>query len=236
MARTRSDVTYRGQGMLVDLAIEGLDSVSQALEELKSKSPAAAKVAINATAREARKLMIAQAKARYAVNAAGQRHLKDLVQGRRATNTNLSTELRISSMRNDLGYFKTSPPVPTHFTGTDWQKGPRIWQGKVLKNGSMKTLPGEGNKAKAFLAEFSNGHVGMVQRVTNSDSSHKETASGKPRWKNRLGKVEKLVTLGSPSAAAMHRTVWWDVEDDVQQYMLDRLQIQIQKIIERNRK
>lgn len=226
-----SSVTYdRGS---VTITLEGLDTVNEALGELSKKTPAAAKVAINATAREARKRMIVQAKARYAVNAAGQKHLKDLVQRKKATNRNLVAELFIASFRNDLGYFQTNPPVPTHFTGADWRKGPKVWRGKVLKSEAMKPLPGTGNHAKAFLAEFQSGHIGMVQRVVGSSSSNTTTKSGAPRWRNKQGKVEKLVTLGSPSAAAMHRTIWPYVLPEVEMYLLYRLDTQVEKLIAR---
>jgi len=224
-----SNITYDRGNMTI--TVEGLDTVERALGDLRQKTPAAAKVAINATAREARKLMIAQAKARYAVNTAGQRHLKDLVQRRKATNRSLVAELHIASLRNDLGYFQTSPPVPTHFTGGAWRKGPSIWRGRVLKSEEMKPLPGTASKAKAFLAEFQSGHVGMVQRVIGSSSRYTTTKSGAPRWRNAQGKVEKLVTLGSPSAAAMHNTIWPDVEPDVEDYLLYRLEAQVDKLI-----
>lgn len=224
-----SNVTYNRGNLTITLA--GLDTVERALGDLRQKTPAAAKVAINATAREARKLMIARAKARYAVNTAGQRHLKDLVQRKKATNRSLLAELRISSFRNDLGYFQTSPPVPTHFTGRNWRKGPSVWRGKVLKAEEMKPLPGTTGRAKAFLAEFASGHVGMVQRVIGSSSSHTTTKSGAPRWRNREGKVEKLVTLGSPSATAMHSTIWPYVEPEVEAYLLDWLDSQVEKLI-----
>lgn len=226
-----SNVTYNRGNLTITLA--GLDTVEKALGDLQQKTPAAAKVAINATAREARKLMIARAKARYAVNMAGQRHLKDLVQRKKATNRSLLAELRIESFRNDLGYFQTSPPVPTHFTGKRWREGPDVWSGKVLKAEEMKLLPGTTGRSKAFLAEFASGHVGMVQRVIGSSSDNTVTKSGAPRWRNRQGKVEKLMTLGSPSAAAMHSTIWPYVEPEVEAYLLDRLEIQTQKIIER---
>ena len=185
-----SNVTYDHGNVTITVA--GLDTVARALGELRNKTPAAAKVAINAAAREARKRMIARAKARYAVNAKGREHLKDLKQKRRATNSNLSATLFISKLRNDLGYFKTNPPVPTHFSGRAWRNGPEIWRGKVLKSEAMKPLPGKGNRAKAFLAEFKSGHVGMVQRVIGSRSRHTKTKSGADRWTNSKGKVEKL--------------------------------------------
>ena len=122
-----SSITYDAGNMTI--TVDGLDTVERALGDLKRKAPAAAKVAINATAREARKLMIAKAKARYAVNAAGKRHLKDLVQRKKATNKSLSAEIHIAKMRNDLGYFLTNPPYPTHYTGTQWVNGPDVWYG-----------------------------------------------------------------------------------------------------------
>ncbi len=54
-----SSITYDAGNMTI--TVDGLDTVERALGDLKRKTPAAAKVAINATAREARKLMIAKA-------------------------------------------------------------------------------------------------------------------------------------------------------------------------------
>ena len=110
-----SRVTYDAGNLTIE--VDGLDTVAAALGDFKKKTPAAAKVASNATARQARKLMIAKAKARYAVNAAGRRHLKDLVQRKKASNTSLSAELHIAKMRNDLGYFQHRPTE--RFTGRE---------------------------------------------------------------------------------------------------------------------
>lgn len=226
-----SRVTYDAGTMTI--TVEGMEDVAEALGDLKSKTPAAAKVAINATAREARKLMIAKAKARYAVNAAGQRHLKDLVQRKKATNTSLSAELHIAKMRNDLGYFQHRPKES--FSGRDvLNRAPAHVKARVLKSSSMTALTGEkGNLSKGFLVEFKSGHVGMVQRKIGSNSSHKTTERGHPRWRTKDGRVEKLVTMGSPSAAGMHSTVWPLVEPDVVEYLQDRLMEQTERIIER---
>lgn len=80
-----SNVRYNAGTMTIE--VDGLDDVSAVLGDLRKKTPAVAKVAINATARQARKLMIAEAKARYAVNSAGKRHLSDLVQRKKASNS-----------------------------------------------------------------------------------------------------------------------------------------------------
>ena len=213
-----SRVTYDAGTMTI--TVDGLEDVERALGDLKKKTPAAAKVAINATARQARKLMVAQAKARYAVNAAGRRHLKDLVQRKKATNTSLSAELH----------------RPTEsFKGRDvLRRAPAHVKARVLKSSAMAALTGDGaNLSKGFLVEFKSGHVGMVQRRIGSSSSHTVTERGRPRWRNKDGKVEKLVTMGSPSATAMHSTVWPYVEPEVTEYLYDRLMEQTERVIAR---
>lgn len=228
-----SSVTYDAGTMTI--TVEGMEDMAKALGELKRKTPAAAKVAINATARQARKLMVAKAKARYAVNAAGRRHLKDLTQRKKATNTSLSAELYIAKMRNDLGYFQHRPTES--FTGRDvLRRAPDHVKARVLKSSSLRALTGDGNRlSKGFLVEFKSGHVGMVQRRIGSNSSHKTTERGYPRWTTGDGRVEKLVTMGSPSAAGMHSTVWPYVEPDVVEYLQERLMEQTERIIAREK-
>jgi len=97
----------------------------------------------------------------------------------------------------------------------------------------MAEWKGKGNKAKAFLAKFKSGHVGMVQRVIGSSSKHTETESGAPRWKNRWGKVEKLVTVPAVSGSAMLGQVWPEVQDDVELYLMARIQDRVDWILAR---
>lgn len=229
-----SNVTYDAGNLTITL--EGLDTVERALGDLKKKTPAAAKVAINATAREARKLMVAQAKARYAVNAAGRKHLKDLVQRKKATNASLSAELHIASMRNDLGYFDTYPKKP--LSGGNWKKAPKNgFKARVLKSEPRKTLTGKGKLSKGFLVKFDSRHVGMVERVEGTNALEKSTNRGgdvkESRWRTWDGRVEKVQTLGSPSATAMHNTIWPEVEPSVEEYLHNRLNEQVQKVLAR---
>lgn len=229
-----SRVTYDAGNLTIGL--EGLDGVAAALGNLRKKTPAAAKVAINTTARQARQLMIARARARYAVNAAGQRHLKDLKmtgKGHPATNSNLEAVLYISKMRNDLGYFQHRPTQT--YTGLDVLRfAPSVVKARVLKESNMEPLTGIAHLSKGFLVEFKSGHVGMVQRVIGSSSQNTVTQkSGAPRWKNSAGNVEKLQTMGSPSATAMHNVVWPMVEPDVEDMLQANLQAQVEKIIAR---
>lgn len=222
------------EGRNITIEIDGLDTVARALGDLQGRSPQALKVAVNQTAREARKLMIAAAKARYVVNAAGARHLNDLKQKKKASNTDLTATLFISKMRNDLGYFENDPTAA--YTGGDvFTHSPRFYKARVLASSSLKSLPGKGNFSKGFLMEFQSGHIGMVQRVIGSRSKNTETARGRPRWTNERGDVEKLQTMGAPSATAMHSQVWPDVRDDVELYLMARIQDRVDWILARYR-
>jgi hypothetical protein len=225
-----ANITYNEENAII--TIVGIEEVEKALGELRDKAPAATKVAINATAREARRLMIAQAKARYAVNAAGARHLKDLVQRKKATNRSLNAELHIASLRNDLGYFQYSPKG-VHTGREVFASAAEFVKGKVLKKSGMEALTGTAQLSKGFVLEFKSGHVGMVQRVIGSSSKHKKTAKGYQRWRAKDGRVEKLQTMGSPSATAMHHTIWPMVEPQVEAYLQTRLDAQVERVIDR---
>lgn len=216
-----SNVRYSAGTMTIE--VDGLDDVSQVLGDLRKKTPAVAKVAINATARQARKLMIARAKARYAVNTAGKKHLNELVQRKKATNTSLSAELRIASFRNDLGYFQTNPNRP--FMGRDVANAPEHFTARVLKTSPMKPLTGKGWLSKGFLVEFKSGHVGMVQRIVGTGKFHYTVRSGAPSYS------DKMQTMGSPSATAMHSTIWPEVEPEVELYLAEKLTQRAEQIV-----
>ena len=233
MGRVNTAVNIGLEGRNITIEIDGLDSVARALGNLQGRSPAAVKVAVNQTARQARKLMIAAAKARYTVNAAGARHLNDL-QKKYATNKSLTATLFISKMRNDLGYFENDPTQA--YTGGDvFRHSPSFYKARVLASSSLNPLTGKGNLSKGFLMEFQSGHIGMVQRIIGSSSKHTETARGRPRWRNGDGKVEKLQTMGAPSATAMHTQVWPEVRDDVELYLMARIQDRVDWILARYR-
>lgn len=202
----QSTITYNKDNLTI--TIEGMDEVEKALEDLKRKTPAAAKVAINATAREARKLMIAQAKARYAVNAKGAQHLKDLKtsgkKGHNATNTNLEAVLFIAKPRADLAYFQHRPTQS--FSGRAvLHNAPEYVQARILKSSSMRKLGAEdievrgrsiGPAARAFWWSSATATWAWCSGSWGPAPATGTTAKGRPRWTNRSGQVEKLITMG----------------------------------------
>lgn len=67
----------------------------------------------------------------------------------------------------------------------------------------------------------------MVQRQLGVPAAKDYTESGKKRWKPN----EKLVTMSSPSASAMHRTVWEMQEATVEDMLRRNTEIRIQQVI-----
>lgn len=221
------------------------EEVSQRLGELRRKTPAVIKVAVNATARETRKEMLRRVLKRYALTAKGKERAKGLKQKVKATNADPAAVLWIGGIngaRADLAYFQHRVTVP--HPGLSWQTGPMVFKARVLRSGGLHDLGGGpierngvtfGQGSKGFLAEFKRGHVGMIQRHIGAASRETTTKSGAPRWRSKSGVVETTQTYGSPSGTAQHHTVW--EKEDVHVYaentLNDRLEKQIAKVMAR---
>ena len=214
------------------------EEVSQRLGELRRKTPAVIKVAVNATARETRKEMLRRVLKRYALTAKGKERAKGLKQKVKATNADPAAVLWIGGIngaRADLAYFQHRVTVP--HPGLSWQTGPTVFKARVLRNGGLHDLTGGGAYSKGFLAKFANDgthqHIGMIQRHIGAASSETTTKSGAPRWRSASGVVEKTRTYGSPSGTAQLHTVW---EKEVVHVFAEntlnaRLEKQIAKVI-----
>ena len=224
-------VTYNAGSM--SLVIDS-EEVERALGNLKERTPAALKVAINRTARQARALMLEDVKERYDLNAAGRRLIQSLKQRKKATNRSLEARLGITkndpgAFRADLGYFRTSPSKP--YMGPDVKNAPEYFRARVLKGGPMKNLEGDGRLSKGFLVKFKSGHVGMVQRNPEKPGPAK-TASGKARWQPS----QRLETMSSPSGTAMHRTIWNQDWPDVAEMLQANAERRVAELIVKYRK
>ena len=224
-------VTYDAGAMSIMIDSE---RVERALGDLKGKTPAALKVAINRTARQARTMMLDDVKERYDLNAAGRRLIQDLKQRKRATNRSLEARLGITqndpgAFRADLGYFRTSPSKP--YMGSAWRQAPEYFQARVLQASPMKDLCADRHLGKGFLVKSKSGHVGMVQR--NPDKPGPAyTARGKLRWSpNHL-----LETMSSPSGSAMHRTIWAEDWPDVAEMLQANAERRVAELILKYRK
>lgn len=214
------------------------EEVSQRLGELRRKTPAVIKVAVNATARETRKEMLRRVLKRYALTAKGKERAKGLKQKVKATNADPAAVLWIGGIngaRADLAYFQHRVTVP--HPGLSWQTGPTVFKARVLRSGGLHDLTGDGAYSKGFLAKFVNDgthqHIGMIQRHFGAESKRTTTAAGARRWRSKSGVVEQTRTYSSPSGTAQHHTVW--EKEDVHVYaentLNDRLERQIAKVM-----
>ena len=236
-----SRVTYNAGNMTITVA--GIKDVERRLGKLKSKAPAAMKFAINATARKTRKLMLAKAKARYAVNSKGEQHIDDLAQKRKAKNSSVLAVLQIASRDIDLAYFDHSPTQV--FSGKEvLSRAPEVVRARVLKSSPMKSLDagtrdtddGPVEVGKGFLAKFASGHTGMVLRQIGSSSPNTRTSKGYPRWTSKDGNVELLQTAYAPSGPAMHNTIWPEVEPSAADILQEQLDRRVEMILAKAKK
>jgi len=230
-----SVITYDAGQMLLTIDDTG---VERALGALSRKTPAVLKVAINRTARQARKDLISGAQKRYALTARGRAKLKQLKLTKSATNTNLAAEIR----QNDMGltlnasYFQHTPTVP--FMGTSVYSAPAVQKVRTLKGGPMEDLTASAGKSKGFLisvrnAKAGNDHLMFANRILGSSTSNTVTHRGFPRWTNAAGDVEKAYDVNRIGASSQQRAVWYRGVDNAAAANLERfLEQRIEQVIE----
>ena len=100
-------------------------------------------------------------------------------------------------------------------------------EGKVTPVAEAAKLTGKDQLSKGFLVEFKSGHVGMVQRIVGTGRSHYTVRSGAPSTS------DKMQTMGSPSAAAMHSTIWPEVEPEVELFLAAKLTERAEQVLAR---
>ncbi len=201
-------VTYDAGQMLLTIDDTG---VERALGSLYRKAPAVLKVAINRTARQARKDLIAEAEKRYALTVRGKARLRLLKLRKSATNTSLVAELRQGDegLTLNASYFQHSPTVPR--MGVAALHGPAFQRVQTLKGGPMEELAETAGASKGFLIRVSNtknDHLMFAQRLLGSSTSNTTTKTGKHRWRNAAGDVEKAYDVNRIGASSQQRAVW----------------------------
>ena len=236
-----SVVTYDAGQMLLTIDDTG---VEHALGSLYRKTPAVLKVAINRTARQTRHDLIDEAEKRYALTVRGKARLRLLKLRKSATNTSLSAELRQGDegLTLNASYFEHYPNVPR--MGRAALSGPVIQGVRVLKGGSMEPLVAAPMKVKKAVVDASKGflikvhnnsgndHLMFAARVLGSSTSNTTTKTGKPRWKNAAGSVEKAYDVNRIGASSQQRAVWYRGVDTTAAENLERFLAQrIQQVI-----
>lgn len=236
-----SVVTYDAGQMLLTIDDTG---VERALGSLYRKTPAVLKVAINRTARQARKDLIEEAEKRYALTVRGKARLRLLKLRKSATNNSLEAELRQSDegLTLNASYFEHYPQRP--YMGKAALSGPAIQGVRVLKGGSMEPLTDGPMKVKKAVVDASKGflikvhnnsgndHLMFAARLLGSSTDALKTKTGALRWKNRAGNVEKAYDVNRIGASSQQRAVWYRGVDTAAAEHLERFVAQrIEQVI-----
>ena len=195
------------------------------LGRFKSKAPAVIAQAANSTARDARKLILADIRERYT----SKQKNKDLIPSKsieRANPIKTAATLHIKGRPQSIYNFN----VQTSKGGTLAQ---------VLSAGSLKPL--EKGGIKAFVATMSNGHTGVFQRMSNKRTNgttykyteHATRNSGKvyTHEDESHDRVKQLFSLGVPKMAGSALTVGLTLRDKIQVLLQQELAKQIDKTL-----
>lgn len=206
-----SSVTYDAGNLTITVA--GLEDIVAALGDLKEKTPAVLKVAINATARQAARDAVKAAEQRYALTSRGREKLRDYKQRKKATNKNLLAIIHgdDDALPLNIVYFEHTPEKP--YMGKAIGAAPAHFRAKVLQSGGYQNLVSGNGRSKGFLVDIHNAgsgndHLAILQRVLDSHTQRTTTNRGYPRWKSPNGKIEKVYDMERPGVSSMGRAVW----------------------------
>lgn len=186
-----------------------INTIAKQLGEYSSKAPTVLKQALNATAKDARTLLAEQAKDIYVVQKS---KFNKAMTIKNASTAKMEALITATGKPLELIDFKASPKKPS--TGT---QRPDITTGKVLTSSSMKRL--EVGGIKAFVAQFSSGHVSIVQR----------------RGAERLP-VKKLLSPSIPKMIGNETEVYGKVKPEIASMLEANIRKYIAKTIEKGAK
>ena len=197
--------------------MDGLEEIERALGMVKDKSKYVLRAAINETAKEVEKKMVAEAKNRYDVKG-GKRSFKQINKIKKARVSNLVAIIEARDKSSELVDYKVSPP--TYFPGS---KGAPKWiSAKVLRQNRLRhmaLLPGNsGDKYKGFVVRYKSGHIAFANRVPGSTM----------REKNKE-KIESLYSMPKPNAEGVAYGL--EVDPDVYDILARNIQQQIDRFL-----
>ena len=182
-----------------------LQRVERKLGNMKKEAPKVLKVALNDTAKEGRKDLASEAQKTYAVKKAG---FNKSMKINKARVGNLEAEIVSEGRPLGLKDFKVTPASYKPGNG----KPPDVIKAKVLKSSSYKPL--EKGGIKAFVTQFSNGHIAVAQR----------------RGDERLP-IKTLSSNSIPKMIGNEKRVYKVVKPKIQKNLKKNVNKQIKKVL-----
>ena len=173
-----------------------LRTIENALGSLKSESRKVLKNAVNKTAKQAK------TQETYVVK---KTRFTKAMATKNATTSKPEAIIKITGAQMELKDFKVSPATYKP------KNRPSVTKAKVLLSSSLKGLT---SNTKAFLAQFRNGHVSVVQR------------RGKPRYP-----LKKLLSNSIPKMVGNQEKVYGIVEPDIYDNLMANIRAEIGKVL-----
>lgn len=172
--------------MIIYVEQEVYDRLDRRLKDIKEKMPVVMKRTINDTAKEARKVILKEAKENYAVKEKG---------FNKAMGIEYATERHLGAVIETKG-----SPIPLYDFRVRKNKGATAAKAKVLKTGMLKelTLKGgdNGKDLKAFIQKVKKGerkgHYGVFQRIPSDEREEIQKRIDKEK-KKRTGRNNDLI-------------------------------------------
>lgn len=179
-----------------------LRTIENALGSLKSESRKVLKNAVNETAKQAKVALAEKAQETYVVK---KTRFTKAMATKKATTSRPEAIIKITGEQMELKDFKVSPAKYNP------KNRPPITRAKVLLSSSLKGLA---SNTKAFVAQFKNGHVSVVQRY------------GKARYPLR-----KLLSNSIPKMVGNQEKVYGIVEPDIYDNLMANIRAEIGKVL-----
>lgn len=179
-----------------------LRTIENALGSLKSESRKVLKNAVNKTAKQAKTALAEKAQETYVVK---KTRFTKAMATKNATTSKPEAIIKITGEQMELKDFKVSPATYKP------KNRPSVTKAKVLLSSSLKGLT---SNTKAFLAQFRNGHVSVVQR------------RGKPRYP-----LKKLLSNSIPKMVGNQEKVYGIVEPDIYDNLMANIRAEIGKVL-----
>lgn len=203
---------------MIDVKIDDqmIQEIADQIGGMQYKSRRIFQQSLNQTAKEAVELERDGVRKRYAFTAGGKINLYEQIRKKSATYATPMSEILSQSTANRLSWFYITPRTLAHGAGR-----PKMYRGKVLREGSVKPV-------KGFMVRFKSGHEEFVHRIEGQ--TYRDGPAKAYREANHLD-VTKIAPVYSPATPSMAGKAW--VLEGVREETAKLLRVNVQKNIDK---
>lgn len=216
-------------GIILDVKIPNIETIRKQLKGMDGKAEVAMYRAINRTIQYMGSYIVDEVVSkRYKVKKGS---VQKCIKKTLAKKTKLSGEIGLHAKETvKLKGFTVTPAKQ--------QRSPVTYKSKVLSENALKSLTGNSERSKAFIAKMPNGHIGIYQRYLGKRTSDPRTnSSGQKIHHRNPGTVtkydEKIKELNGPSIPSMAKSdaSSFMVRDKGHEFLLQRINHEIKYLL-----